>query len=232
MKRIKSALITQKKLIGLLVSVSLTTTFVTTPLMAQGFKPDKAISSSTITTPIENTLGLLSELNHTQPFYHPKRAHIKITAPIKTSSPATTPIPSITPAPSTDRNDELPIQTQNPEKINTRIFCDTVDLTTDYPSNSASFKVYLVDNLDNPIVGKTVSWNWNSDLDGKTETKVSAVTDSEGTAVFTITKEFDPDNTYVEWIEVINLYFDGDDIYNASFNQHRVIVSNNGLHAE
>lgn len=235
MKRFKSALITRKKVIGLLISAAVTTTLITTPTMAQDLKPAKTTVSAGVTTPIESTLRPFSKVNPSQSFHLPKRAPIKKSTPIQTSAPTTTPIPGITPTPSTDAegpNYELPVPTQYPEKLNTNLYCDTIDLTTEYPNNSASFIVYLVDDLDNPIVGKTVSWNWNSDLDGETDELISAVTDSEGVAVFTITKEFDPINTYVEWMEVINLYFDGDEVYNASVDQHKVIVSNNGLRAE
>ncbi|WP_010250384.1 dockerin type I domain-containing protein [Acetivibrio cellulolyticus] len=141
--------------------------------------------------------------------------------------PAQTYTPVKTPAPTP--NYILPEPSQHPDKLGTKVYSDVNNLETSYLNTSVSFKVFLFDSSNNPLAGKTVSWNWDPNLGEEPEKKESAVTDSSGAAVFTITQNFDENIDYKWWKRFINLYFDGDEEYNASVYQKLVIVSNNGL---
>lgn len=135
-----------------------------------------------------------------------------------------TPVPVETPSP----NYILQVPTQYPDKVNTRIFSNVDTIIPDYLDNSVSFYVFLFDDSNNPLAGKTVSWNWDPDLGEEPGEKVSAVTDSYGAAVFTITSNFDETITYEVRNRFMNFYFDGDEEYNASVYQKRVLAANNG----
>lgn len=270
MKKHKTFLIAKRKIIGVLVSAAITTTVITTPILANNFKigdvnQDKEINSIDLASlrgyliGIEGfsvigernqadvngdsfinsidlafirqfVLGIINKFPKTNVLPDPTPSAKPFAT--QTAKPIQTPTRDIavyTPVKTPAPNYILASPTQHPDKLISRIFISADNLTTSYFNNSVSFKVFLVDNSDNPIADKTVSWNWDPNLGEESSEKLSAVTDSNGVAIFTTTQNFDANIYYEEWNRFINLYFDGDEKYNASVSQKMVLVSNNGL---
>lgn len=149
-----------------------------------------------------------------------------------TPDPKITPKPNLTPVPTksmpsaTMAAPYLPQPSTDPNKILTHMNRINANLAIKYPNTSVSFYVTLLDDKNNPVEGKKISMNW-----GKFPDDVmidSAITDANGKATFTITKDYNPNTYYREWYDYINFYFDGDEEYNPSVVQDIVKVSNNG----
>lgn len=140
------------------------------------------------------------------------------------TTPEIPPLPVETPSP----NYILQVPTQYPDKLNTIISSDANIIIPNYLDKSVSFRVFLFDNSNKPLAGKTVSWNWDPNLGEKPGEKICAVTDSNGAAVFTITSNFDDTITYEVRNRFMNFYFDGDEEYNAIVCQKMVLAANNG----